>query len=59
MVGFVKWTLKKMSEYRDLKPEEYYVSPNGSTVYVKDKEGARKKAQELAQRLKKRFQRKN
>ena len=59
MVGFVKWTLKKMSEYHDLKPEEYYVSPNGSTVYVKDEEAARKKAQELAQRLRQRFQRKS
>ena len=50
----LKKLIKKTLESPWLRSREYGISPNGSTVYSKDKEAAKKKAEDIAKKIKER-----
>ena len=56
MVERLKKIAKKTLENTNVRFERYRISPNGSTVYSKDKEAARKRAQEFGGKLKEKLQ---
>ena len=56
MIGFFKKLAKKTLEDPKFRPIRYRISPNGSTVYSRDKEAAKKRGQELIRRLRERLE---